>query len=131
MIMIPLSTVLTTTVTTSPVPANVLLPVEMGSRVFGMGSWVSPNTEDDHVPEVEDVYEVRRMLLRWVPAELALNITDDAEYWPCSTFAAEIDSKSSSITQYSGPVCCLLTPKLGKWMNLGESCRIKRVNFRI
>ncbi|KAF4612254.1 hypothetical protein D9613_004051 [Agrocybe pediades] len=124
MIMIPLSTSLTTTATTSPVQANILLPIEMGSRVFRMGSWASPNTEDGHVPEVEDVYEVRRMLLRWVPAELALNITDDAEYWSCSAFVAVIDSKSSSITEYSGPICCLLTPKLGEWMNLERDKRI-------
>ncbi|KAF9555116.1 hypothetical protein CPC08DRAFT_145891 [Agrocybe pediades] len=105
----------------------------MGSSISGMGSWTSEDSYYDHVPDVEDVYEVRRLLLRWVPAELAVKITDDAEYWPCSTFSAEIDARSFCITQQTGPTCCALTPKLGEWINVRGSglFKIRRVNFRI
>ena len=91
----------------------------------------------DYDPTVDDVFTVRRLLLRFVPAELANIILDDAHYWPklvCTYHPdAELVVKASSALNTNATECCLLTPKLGDWLPQMKDNRVslKEVCFTI
>lgn len=101
-----------------------------------MGSIASTITRStqrhyNYEPRPEDVYEVRRILLRWVPAELAVKIIDDAGYWPKSSFTAQIDIRSFFVSQEKGPTSCLLSPKLCDWIQVVGALKVRKVKFKI
>jgi len=97
-----------------------------------MGSFASTLASGEpkrgnYIPKPTDIYEVRRYLLRWFPAELANKIIDDAQYWPVVSCSAKPDWV---ISENHSPCCCLVTPRLDSLI-LEESFKIKLVRFVI
>jgi len=92
-----------------------------------MGSHPSTHTYN---PTVDDVFTIRRLLLRFVPAELANIILDEAHYWPmlACTYLPDpaLVVEASSALDTDATKCCLLTPKLGDWNK-----QVKEVCFTI
>ena len=100
-----------------------------------MGNFVS---KPDHVPTPEDVFTVRGYLLVYVPAELANVILDEADYWPkvsCRGSPGRGDwvVRAASSRGYDAYFCCLVSPRLKKWIitNGTPSSKVKAVRFTI
>ncbi|KAG2004800.1 hypothetical protein CC2G_003319 [Coprinopsis cinerea AmutBmut pab1-1] len=65
-------------------------------------------------PTIEDVFSVRRLLLHFVPAELAISIVELAEYWPRVTTTREAFSGPGVIPTggSDGEWCYSLSPPI-------------------
>jgi len=79
-------------------------------------------------PRPEDVYNVRKLLLNFVPMELAVSMVEEAEYWPKATLSAAFTT-TTKINEHSGPFCCLVTPRLSNWLGIDEKFQVRRVDF--
>lgn len=81
----------------------------------------------------EDVITTRLLLLHLVPAELANQILDEAEYWPIisSAFRAAHDFTLAATgeNRFDATKCCLLTSRIPNVE--GVPVKVREVRFEI
>ncbi|KAJ6564632.1 hypothetical protein B0H19DRAFT_1259052 [Mycena capillaripes] len=83
----------------------------------------------------DDVFQVRRFLVEFLPPELVNTILDDAQYWPrirCTSNAATVHASSNSY--HNASLRCLITPAFPSSETLGgpAAClRVKLIKFGI
>ncbi|TFK19773.1 hypothetical protein FA15DRAFT_659644 [Coprinopsis marcescibilis] len=88
------------------------------------------NTQFAYTPTQEDVFAVRRHLLQYLPAELAVMITEYAQYWPSVSSTREALTGPASIqTGWDEEWCYLLSPPIPTYEGL--TVKPRRVNFTI
>ncbi|KAJ7722891.1 hypothetical protein DFH07DRAFT_759734 [Mycena maculata] len=83
-----------------------------------------------------DVFEVRHVLVKFLPAELVNTILDDAQYWPRIRASRDIlvTVNAARSTNNDAALCYLVTPQFPSRETLGgpgARLRVKCVKFRI
>ncbi|KAF7328668.1 hypothetical protein MSAN_02468400 [Mycena sanguinolenta] len=98
---------------------------------------ISNDSDPDYHPSSpDDVFQVRRCLLNFLPPELVNTILDEAEYWPRirSTRNQLLVVHASSSSDNNASLRCLVTPPFPASQALGgpsARLRVKRVKFDI
>lgn len=93
------------------------------------------NYQDDFILEPKDVVAVRSILLRYLPAELANIIIDEARYWPNLTYtfdpASEIPVCANDSVDFIGAKCCALSEPIPSELDYEMPMKIMEVQFLI
>ncbi|KAJ6482579.1 hypothetical protein C8R45DRAFT_1215344 [Mycena sanguinolenta] len=98
---------------------------------------ISNESDPDYHPSTpDDVFQVRRCLLNYLPPELVNTILDEAEYWPRirSTRNRLLVVHASSSSDSNASLRCLVTPPFPAAQALGgpsAHLRVKLVKFDI
>ncbi|KAJ6516901.1 hypothetical protein C8R47DRAFT_1088595 [Mycena vitilis] len=98
-----------------------------GHRVF----WAVPRRQLEYCPSCpDDVFQVRRCLLDFLPPELVNTILDEAQYWPrirCKSGAVTVHASTNSYHNASSR--CLISPAFPTSEALGGSAARLRVKL--
>ncbi|KAJ6606884.1 hypothetical protein B0H10DRAFT_2070560 [Mycena sp. CBHHK59/15] len=104
------------------------------SRLFRETHFADTDPDGYHHPTPNDVFEVRKFLLHFIPAELANIIIDEARYWPRVIAQQEmhVDVSASASPGNNAFLCYLVTPPIPTVEDLESpdvAPRVKMVRF--